>query len=65
MNEILEPKLEPSICDLLQVFLFFKKILVPCHFAAVCKKRFEDNHMSQLEWCENSSDINLIKILWG
>lgn len=43
MNEILEPKLKPSICDLFQdkyVFLF-QQNSVPCHVATVEKTVFQ------------------------
>lgn len=36
-----------------------------CHVAAVCIKWFQDNHTLQLEWPENSSDLNSIEIVKG
>ena len=67
INEILDPKLKLSTCDLFQgnEAFIFHQYSAPCHVAAVCKKWFQDNHIPLLEWPGNSPYLNPIENLWS
>jgi len=67
IQEVLEPKLLPSVCDTFGdgAEFIFQQDGAPCHTARQCKKWFQDNNTELLTWPGNSPDLNPIENLWS
>jgi len=60
IQEVLEPKLLPSVCDTFGdgAEFIFQQDGAPCHTARQCKKWFQDNNTELRTWPGNSPDLN-------